>query len=337
MSRGRRGNGLVVALLACVVCLAAPASAQERCDETSVGLELPLDGSPIYVNAEEIELRGTVDSIADGSVLDAFARRSDGRSFVAEGPFVGLPMGSELVHEDVAAHRYRVRLPHAGPHAVTFAIGRIASAQLRTRSETLATLRGRLEVCALRAPGLVVGDVVVESAGASGETVEASAAPFVGGAALLGLFGFAGLFARRRRSRDAWPKLERRADRAVRASEREVARLGPAFAPVASGAAEVLEVFRGVRAHAAELQRAVARIGGEGREAATRRDALRAEAAVAVARGEGLVERLEGTAASLAAELAEQHRVRDIDERAVRLGRELELAVAADREARAEV
>nr|MCU0677183.1 hypothetical protein [Myxococcota bacterium] len=94
--------------------------------------------------------------------------------------------------------------------------------------------------------------------------------------------------------------------------------------------------FEQVRAHATELVRAATRIDGEGREAATRRESLRADADVARARAEALVDRLEATAAALAAELAEQHRAHDVDERASRLGKELELAVGADREARAE-
>lgn len=333
-----RARAIAVALFAAASSLGTVAHAQELCVPGALGTALPLDGTPVLVDAREIELRGTIDSLHDGAVLDAFARRSDGRTFVAEGPFVALPEGSELVHEDLATHGYRIRLPVGGPHLVAFAIGRVGAAQLRTRSEVLADLRGAIAVCAIREPALVVGDVVMAAAPTPegrGSRVPLGALGVLGalGAALA--FGFA-LAWRRARSRDAWPRLVRRAARAVRAVDREVTRLGPAFSPVAAQSREVHDAFEQVRAHATELVRAATRIDGEGREAATRRETLRADADVARARAEALVDRLEATAAELAAELAEQHRAHDVDERASRLGKELELAVGADREARAE-
>ncbi len=333
-----RARAIAVALFAAASSLGTVAHAQELCVPGALGTALPLDGTPVLVDAREIELRGTIDSLHDGAVLDAFARRSDGRTFVAEGPFVALPEGSELVHEDLATHGYRIRLPAGGPHLVAFAIGRVGAAQLRTRSEVLADLRGAIAVCAIREPALVVGDVVMAAAPTPegrGSRVPLGVLGVLGalGAALA--FGFA-LAWRRARSRDAWPRLVRRAARAVRAVDREVTRLGPAFSPVAAQSREVHDAFEQVRAHATELVRAAARIDGEGREAATRRESLRADADVARARAEALVDRLEATAAELAAELAEQHRAHDVDERASRLGKELELAVGADREARAE-
>lgn len=333
-----RARAIAVALFAAASSLGTVAHAQELCVPGALGTALPLDGTPVLVDAREIELRGTIDSLHDGAVLDAFARRSDGRTFVAEGPFVALPEGSELVHEDLATHGYRIRLPAGGPHLVAFAIGRVGAAQLRTRSEVLADLRGAIAVCAIREPALVVGEVVMAAAPTPegrGSRVPLGVLGVLGalGAALA--FGFA-LAWRRARSRDAWPRLVRRAARAVRAVDREVTRLGPAFSPVAAQSREVHDAFEQVRAHATELVRAAARIDGEGREAATRRESLRADADVARARAEALVDRLEATAAALAAELAEQHRAHDVDERASRLGKELELAVGADREARAE-
>lgn len=333
-----RARAIAVALFAAASSLGTVAHAQELCVPGALGTALPLDGTPVLVDAREIELRGTIDSLHDGAVLDAFARRSDGRTFVAEGPFVALPEGSELVHEDLATHGYRIRLPAGGPHLVAFAIGRVGAAQLRTRSEVLADLRGAIAVCAIREPALVVGDVVMATAPTPegrGSRVPLGVLGVLGalGAALA--FGFA-LAWRRTRSRDAWPRLVRRAARAVRAVDREVTRLGPAFSPVAAQSREVHDAFEQVRAHATELVRAATRIDGEGREAATRRESLRADADVARARAEALVDRLEATAAELAAELAEQHRAHDVDERASRLGKELELAVGADREARAE-
>lgn len=333
-----RARAIAVALFAAASSLGTVAHAQELCVPGALGTALPLDGTPVLVDAREIELRGTIDSLHDGAVLDAFARRSDGRTFVAEGPFVALPEGSELVHEDLATHGYRIRLPAGGPHLVAFAIGRVGAAQLRTRSEVLADLRGAIAVCAIREPALVVGEVVMAAAPTPegrGSRVPLGVLGVLGalGAALA--FGFA-LAWRRARSRDAWPRLVRRAARAVRAVDREVTRLGPAFSPVAAQSREVHDAFEQVRAHATELVRAATRIDGEGREAATRRESLRADADVARARAEALVDRLEATAAELAAELAEQHRAHDVDERASRLGKELELAVGADREARAE-
>lgn len=329
-----RARAIAVALFAAASSLGTVAHAQELCVPGALGTALPLDGTPVLVDAREIELRGTIDSLHDGAVLDAFARRSDGRTFVAEGPFVALPEGSELVHEDLATHGYRIRLPAGGPHLVAFAIGRVGAAQLRTRSEVLADLRGAIAVCAIREPALVVGDVVMAAPTSEprGSRVPLGVLGALGAALA---FGFA-LAWRRARSRDAWPRLVRRAARAVRAVDREVTRLGPAFSPVAAQSREVHDAFEQVCAHATELVRAATRIDGEGREAATRRESLRADADVARARAEALVDRLEATAAELAAELAEQHRAHDVDERASRLGKELELAVGADREARAE-
>jgi hypothetical protein len=326
----------IAAALIGALAIGSVAQAQELCVPDALGTALPLDGTPVLVDVREIELRGTVDSLHDGAVLDAFARRSDGRTFVAEGPFVALPEGSELVHEDLATHGYRVRLPPGGPHLVAFAIGRVGAAQLRTRSEVLADLRGEITLCAVREPALVVGEVVM--AATPTPEVRGSWVPtgvLFGGLGATFAIGLA-LASFRARSREAWPRLARRAARAVRAVDREVTRLGPAFSPVAAQSREVHDAFEQVRAHATELVRAAARIDGEGREAATRREALRADADVARARAEALVDRLEATAAALAAELAEQHRAHDVDERASRLGKELELAVGADREARAE-
>jgi hypothetical protein len=326
----------IAAALIGALAIGSVAQAQELCVPGALGTALPLDGTPVLVDVREIELRGTVDSLHDGAVLDAFARRSDGRTFVAEGPFVALPEGSELVHEDLATHGYRVRLPPGGPHLVAFAIGRVGAAQLRTRSEVLADLRGEITLCAVREPALVVGEVVM--AATPTPEVRGSWVPtsvLFGGLGATFAIGLA-LASFRARSREAWPRLARRAARAVRAVDREVTRLGPAFSPVAAQSREVHDAFEQVRAHATELVRAAARIDGEGREAATRREALRADADVARARAEALVDRLEATAAALAAELAEQHRAHDVDERASRLGKELELAVGADREARAE-
>ncbi|MCU0675733.1 MAG: hypothetical protein MUE69_23435, partial [Myxococcota bacterium] len=113
-----RARAILVALIACAPIVVAPvwgasslgtvAHAQELCVPGALGTALPLDGTPVLVDAREIELHGTIDSLHDGAVLDAFARRSDGRTFVAEGPFVALPEGSELVHEDLATHGYRI-------------------------------------------------------------------------------------------------------------------------------------------------------------------------------------------------------------------------------------
>jgi hypothetical protein len=327
--------GLIVGLFGGAFAIGSVAHAQELCVPGALGTALPLDGTPVLVEAREIELRGTIDSLHDGAVLDAFARRSDGRTFVAEGPFVALPPGSELVHEDLATHGYRVRLPPGGPHLVAFAIGRVGAAQLRTRSEVLADLRGAITLCAIREPALVVGEVVMATPTPEVRGSRVPIGVLFGGLGAALALGFA-LAWFRARSREAWPRLVRRAARAVRAVDREVTRLGPAFSPVAAQSREVHDAFEQVRAHATELVRAAARIDGEGREAATRREALRADADVARARAEALVDRLEATAAALAAELAEQHRAHDVDERASRLGRELELAVGADREARAE-
>lgn len=331
---------LLALVIAGLVGVGASASAQPACGEAGAlgRTALPLDGTPVRVEGRELELRGTVDSLHDGSVLDAFTRRSDGRTFVADGPFVALPEGSELVHEDAAAHTYRVRLPSEGPHLVAFALGRVGASQLRTRSEVLADLRGAIELCAIRPLAAAPADATVLSERTS-SAAPRSLGPWLGAAGLvlwLAIGGVVGMAAARRRARESWRVLDRRASRSVRAAEREVVRLGPAYAPVAAQAREVLELFERVRAHARELESAATRIEGEGREARAKRDALRSEGVAAIARGESLVERLEGTAAALAAELAEQHRVHDVDDRALRLGRELELAVASDREARAE-
>lgn len=340
MSASTAPHGRALSLVAFASLLTA-ASAVRAEPVVVERLPLALDGSPLDLGPAlglggEIELRGTVSSTHDLSVMDAFSRRVDGRTFVADGPFVWLPEGSELVAADRAAHTYRVRLP---PHdrRIAFAIGRVASAQLQTRGETYAGLRGGIEVWIVR-PSTAPAVLEAEEEADPVLTASVAEAQGVSGFALAGtavatpLLGWALL---RRRRRDAWRPLMKRAERARRATDAEAARLGPAFSPVVLQAEEVFGVFERVRAHARATEASAARIRGEGREARARRAALRAEAGALVARGEALVDRLEGVAASLAAEVAEQQRVDGVEARVSALAQELELAVSCDREARA--
>lgn len=311
------------------------ARAADEATIVSERLALPLDGRVVDLEhlLDEhrlVEVVGTVSRA--GSTLDAFHRQASGTDFEADGPFVLFPEGAEIVADDLATHSYRVRLPE-GDARVSFAIARIAAANLLTRSEAVASLRGRLELLVRTAPiAAPAPDPAPTFAAAMGSSRPGSSTlvPVVLGALVFGLI-LGGILWRRR---DRWARWSRRARRAVGAVAREGRRLGPAYDPVVATAEELGELAAKVREHAREIAKSKERITGVGAEARALEDELDDQMRVAEARMEALVSKLEGVAARLAAEVADHARVDALDESVGTLGRELEIALVSDREAR---
>ncbi|HJK90786.1 MAG TPA: hypothetical protein RMH85_23525 [Polyangiaceae bacterium LLY-WYZ-15_(1-7)] len=318
---------------------AADTAADTAAERVTDRLALPLDGQPLDLEpmlgqGRVVELRGTVSSTFDGAELDAFARKAESARFEADGPFVLLPPGSELLEEDRLAHRYRVRLP-AGDARVAFAIARLAARQLQTRSEAASQLRGRIEVLVVAPP---VAAVAPSAAAAPPRSHRSSdPGPSGLGLALAGLGALflpllaLGLVGRRR---DRWGLLLRRARKARAAVEKEVDRLGPAYVDVEERAREFEALVARQQAEAASLRAAAARITGAAAEAQERRKELERDAERVLGEAGEIVECLEGVAAQLAAAAAEHDRARGAETAVAALGRELELALNADREAR---
>lgn len=295
---------------------------------------LPLDGTPVDLRGvlgpeRTLTLEGTVSSRSDGSEIDAFARRAGGVRFEADGPFVFLPPGTELIEEDPVAHRYLVRLPSAAPPTVAFALGRVAARQLQTRSQAAASLHGRIEVQVHGGP-LAAAAAASPVRGAVARHAPASVASASWWLGLVALFPL-GAWVLRRRSPSRRRDLAR-ARRAVRSIDHEARRLGPAFDGVVVASRELLDRAQGLAAHRREIARALDRIQGGGEAAQRRRDALLAEARGVEANLAALVAHLEGVAAELAAQVAGHARVKDLSARLAEMGAELELALAADRE-----
>lgn len=303
---------------ACVALLALLVSAGAVRADAVRRVALSLDGAPVPVEAgDEIVIEGTVSSLHDGSEVDAFARRTSDLDFVDDGPFVNLPEGSEILHADLAAHRYVVRIGSAGE--VSFAVQRLAMRQLLTRSEAASHLRGGFDVALPIDPAL-------EPAIAASQPASTPWWP-LGGLVLLA----AGITAWwRRRETSPYPRLVARGARALAAVGAEARRLGPAFAPVVESTRSLQEGLRALRDHATAIASAERRIVGEGVEAAAKRAALVEEGRDTLERARALVDRMEGVAAHLAAAVAEHARAGGVDEAMAMLGSDLSIALEAD-------
>ncbi|MEM9070928.1 MAG: hypothetical protein AAGE52_20630 [Myxococcota bacterium] len=315
--------------LATLLSLASTAFAQEH---VPMRIELPLDGTPVDLTGtlgpdRIIEVAGTITSAYDGAELDVFSRRAEGVRFEADGPFVFFPEGTEVLEQDPTTHRYRLQLPEHERPIVSFAIARLAARQLQTRSEAAAMLSGVLEVDVYGVPA-----AVTEAAEPKGAIASVDAGPSYAWG-FLGLVPL-GLLALFRRKRESWASWRKRAKRATKAIEREAARLGPAYDHVVETSRELCERAMLLERHAQAIGDAERRIEGKRSTAAARREELTQEARLARANMEALVQRLEGVAAELAAQVARHERVVDIDQISLAMSRELEIAVAADHEAR---
>jgi len=324
--------------------MALCAASVAHADETVVThrVAVPLDGSvidvgPLLGEERTVVFEGTVSNHLDGAELDAFARSTDRVRFEADGPWVLLPAGAQVVDEDVEGHRYTVRFAE-GPAPVSFAVGRLARMQLVTRSEQARSLSGRIEALVMGHPAPAAAGIVEPGRPSPGVAEDAGVSWLAvgSGIAALPLFGLL-LFGMRRRKpeEDALSMLLKRAERAMSSIGTEAQRLGPAFRDVEVASERLMDAARDTKTHADELDAARARIAGEGVEATERRRELMRERRLAEERLEGLVERLEGVAARLASQVADHARAKGVDDVLGKLGDELDLALRADDEARA--
>ncbi len=276
-----------------------------------------------------VELRGSISSRVDGTTVDAVSRWSGDVRLRADAPWIVVPEGTTIVEEDPAAHRYVLAVPRSRDARIELAVRRLAHEHFLTPSELRERTTGAIEVRVLeRVPEPAALARVAEAAG------PARGAALAAGAASASLFLVLIAALASRRSRHADRALVRRARRAVRAVEREVDRLGPAFADVATSARGMLDGALAVQAHLGEVRDALGRtrrLSSAG--AAERRLELHRQAREALDRLVHLVDRLEATATQLAARTAEHARARDIDARERDLDSDLDTAVSADAEA----
>lgn len=321
-----------VAALLCAL-LAFPAFAQVT--EVTDRLALPADGSPLDLEAllgpsRTVVLQGTFSNGHDGSEIDPFARRGESARFQADGPFVLVPPETEVLEEDLEGHRYVLRFPEGTRATMAFAIGRLAAQQLQTRSEAAALLTGRIEVLVHGAPPAPVVDEP-QPADIVAPVPDETSNGWLWG--LLGLIPIGGGLLFWRSRRDEWKEWLARAAAAVKNIEREGARLGPAFDDAVAASRDLHERAVKMRQHAADVVAARGRIAGSSGQAAAKKEQLAAELKSLEVNMEALVGRLEGVAAQMSAQVADQTKVKDLDSTLAAVGRELDIAIAADREA----
>ncbi len=319
--------------------LSLSASAQEaEVTEVTDRLALPADGSPLDLDpllgpSRTIVLEGTFSNGHDGSEIDPFARRGESARFQADGPFVLVPPETEVLEEDLEGHRYVLRFPEGSRATIAFAIARLAAQQLQTRTEAANLLTGRIEVLVHGAPPAPVVDTEPVASDIAPTPPEESTSWLWG---LLGLLPIGGGLLFWRSRRDEWKEWLARAAAAVKNIEREGARLGPAFDDAVVASRDLHERAVKMRQHAAEVVAARGRITGNSGEASAKKEQLSAELKSLEVNMEALVGRLEGVAAQLSAQVAGQSKVTDLDSTLAAVGRELDIAIAADREAVAE-
>jgi hypothetical protein len=324
----------VLLTLTFALSLASPAAGEVVRDHFPLPSNgMPLDLASLVAEGEEpvrIVLSGTLSSSIDGSEIDALGRSLGDRRIEAEGPFVRLPAGSRLVASDPEIHRYTFEIPRRSPMPLALHLAPLAARHLVTLSEMEESCIGAIEVELLTpraAPAIPRDASSVLGAEAEGLGSRWLAAPAGAGGLLLLMGGL--LLARRRRAPAEAALIDRcrAADKAVR---REVGTLGPAFGHVASASGRLLDTALQARSHLEATRRASKRTSGLNAEAA---QATRARLRLQEGRGleslKSIAERLEATAADLAALQAGQSRVLDLDQVVAALDCELETAVEA--------
>lgn len=321
---------MLVAILA--VILGSSARAEEVVTHR---LPLPLEGRPVDVAAlagpgegpVRVRITGTISATIDGSELDALTRRTRGRQFVTDGPFVLLPSRARLVEADPEAHSYLFELPRQPSLPVAANLAPLAVRHLVTRSELLAGCYGALELEVL---GRAQPAAIPAPSGAGDGDEPVILVATVAAATALALL--LALVVRRRQRRPELALLSRARD-AGAAVEAEARPLGPAFGHVVAAAVELVEAARASSAQvevARAASRRLRRLPGAGRQRAVlddqRRDGLE--------RLRGIAGRLEDAAGALAARHADACCRRDLEDNLVALSDELDSAVAATEEAR---
>lgn len=317
--------------VALALLVAGSAAAQDRWT-VAHRVALPLSGAPIDLatlagpgeDPVRIALKGSYSFAVDGSRIDAFGAHGARHSDVAQGAFVILPPGAQIVARDPLAHRYELEIPRSGSMPIAFNVTPLAMRHLMTASEARASLSGAIELEHLVPPPAPppVATVVAQEASALSPLSWAG-----GGLGLGALFGLGLLLARRRRD----PKLTllRRARRAQRSIASECAALGPAFDPVAASALRLLEAAERSEVHRHEVERAIARTRWAA-SATAERARLHEQSERARRRTVDIVTRLEQTATTLAGRRAEAASATGVDALLGELGDDLDAAVSAE-------
>jgi len=291
---------------------------------TNAGVTLP-------AGRTTVTLSGTITSTVDGLRYDALYRFTEGGAQRVD--LLVLPPGARVVDEDVAAHTYVVDLGAARSLRIDPSV--IARHSLSTVSEVRDGLRGAIVVD-------VTTDPMAVMAALPSPGPPAGAAAPLGTAALVGLsalaagapallFAFIG-YRRRRTPVDA---LSRRVFRAADAVEREAKRLGPAFVPLVTSAADARQEGRRlVAAHrtAARARRRLSAFGGTGKRRFVDLDQAERDALQELTM---LVDRLEDVAVSIASHDARHENSGDAEAALRSLTEELDVVLSADEEARA--
>jgi hypothetical protein len=325
------------ALLALVTLLASGAAHAQ--DSIRWRGALPLDGRGIdAVSAAapgtrmvRIALSGTMSCSIDGSEIDALSRFVGTLRDDATGPFVRLPRDARLISSDPASHRYVFEIPADATEGIALDIAPIAARYLITPTEARSSLIGAIEVEVLDPPVPLAGYVGLERAPASTLLPLGLIAGGVAGIPLL--FGLGALVRRRRRSRPELALISR-AERARAAIRRESDALGLAFVEVATSGERLFDSARAAAHHVEQLRDASRRTKDlTSTSAEERRAEIRVQQTEALARLSQIVDRLEGTAARLAAHRADHARVRNVEATVTDLASELETALSADTEA----
>ncbi len=333
-----RGPATCGLLLCLIVGVAEPAAAQSVRRRLVLPPDgMPVDIAPLALTADEpmrVVISGTLSSSLDGSEIDALERRVGDRLIEAEGPFVLLPNGTRLVEADREIHRYVFEIPRSAHMPVAVHLAPLAVRHLVTLSELERSCTGALELEVLGEPTRppMSSRLVGKRAATSSRPLWQVCVP-AGGGTLAILFAL-GLVVWRRRRAPAERSLIRRCEAANRAIAREVKGLGPAFDSVAEAGGRLLESAVRMRSHLDETRGALSRTGhlrAEGARMA--RAQLRTQECRTLACLQGIAERLEATAADLAARQAGRSRVRDLDQVIAALDQELAIVDEAVREA----
>lgn len=311
---------------------------------------LPLSGQPIELAAIaessgeplQVVVEGTISSSIDGSEVDALHRRTTLRDesgsliWEVDGPFVRFPAATRLVDAEPDVHRYVFEIPRAPSMPVGVDLGPLAMRNLVTRSDMALNSQGAFRVTVLGRPNVVAGVAGEEQSTSSVVAMSRLWAniPLVGGGLIALTALIAGVFGYRRRRRAPEVLLIGRAQTASQVVIEEGRALGPAFAHVVGAAGELFQSVRSGRGRLRAIRHArrrLRRLNADGARA--RRQALELREERTLGELQQLTERLEETAAQLAACRVEQRCAVDIEALSRLLGDELEVALTATAEA----
>lgn len=304
---------------------------------------LPLEGMAVDISTlagqgtepMRIRVSGTVTLAIDGSELDALSGLMGSTGFDTERSLVRLPAGARIVESDPEVHRYTIEIPRQPVMPLSVDLAPLAARHLVTHSELVAGCTGALEVEVLGPPLPAI----------AGSVEEVERGPWFGVGhvvaivimVLLVLIGVAlRVSARWKRARPELTLLQR-SKAAAQAIEVESRTLGPAFDHVVATTGHLLGTARMVRDHLVDTRAALRRTRSLRAESVSaQRQELETQQLQILASLTGITERLEETAADLAARGAGRRRAHGADDPYViiaALEQEVDSAVSATREA----